>query len=123
MAHHYGTRGSSSAPLSDDEWRAICAYADDEVRRIKPSNVGAYRATVLSRRMEEVISDRAMARAFAAQIVDVHVFNPANEPVEEIERNTHRALEALRRGREEGRRERELLAQMTGEQASDPAWR
>jgi hypothetical protein len=122
MRPHYGQRSSSSAPLTDDEWRAISAYADEECARIKPKNVGAYRATVLARRMEEVINDRVLVKAFAANVVALPAFNPREEPVELIERNAAAAVAAMRRGLAEGRRDRELLAQMTAEQSRDAAW-
>lgn len=120
---HYGTRSSSSAPLSDEEWRAICDYADEEVRRIRPKNPPAYRATVLARRMEEVISDRNLAAAFAASIAAIPTCDPHDETAVEIDRDHGRALAAMRRGLIEGKRQRaELLERLVAEQARDASW-
>lgn len=123
MHTHYGTRSSSSAPLTDEEWQTISAYADNECARIKPINLAAYRATVIARQIEQTINDRAMVKAFAARVVDASARGVEVVQGEEIERNTPAALAAMRAGIEQGRKDRALLARMIREQASDPAWR
>lgn len=118
---HYGTRSSSSEPLTDDEWRAVCAFADDEVRRIKPRNTAAYRATVIARRMEETIATRGVV----VQMDEFHTTRrvidtaPVDDYVPTID--SVAAARSWREGRARGRLELAELAEHA--QVPSNAWR
>lgn len=118
---HYGTRSSSSEPLTDDEWRAVCAFADEEVRRIKPRNTAAYRATVIARRMEETVATRGVVVRMdefhtTRRVIDtapIDDYMPTIDPL--------LAARSWRDGRAEGRAELAELAKHA--QGPSDAWR
>lgn len=124
MRRHYGTRSSSSSEPTDEEWRAIVAFASSEVERIKPRNPDAYRATVIARKLDEISENRAQRSAMEAMFVGAASVKVATATIEESapidlgagwepDPNERRAI-----------RERALLlAKMEAELGADASWK
>lgn len=120
---HYGTRSSSSAELSDDEWRAVCAYADEEIRRIRPRNTAAYRATVVARKMDEIVQLRGVMVEMdefhtTRRVIDTAPVDDFIAPVDPLlaRQIWRQELAAVRAEREA------LLSSMEAEQGRNHSW-
>lgn len=103
---------SSSRALPTAEMRALAEYyADEECARIRPRNHAAYRATVLARKLSELLDTAAMqtvvVRAAQIELETSHV--PVDSDPEErwLSSTTDR---------------RALIQKLLSEQATDASW-